>query len=155
MVWALRWPMAVFSCGICARKPFSIPSAPIESALRPLLLTRLVGHCLLSLLWLTSLLMRVQTLVPSCLAFSLSGRVLFAGYEDPTMYVRGLHVSACTRSQLLAFLCALCVRHVWDTQLATIASTFTHDNRVTSLALAPDGAALCTAGFDTSVRIWA
>ena len=65
-------------------------------------------------------------------AWSLSGRCLFAGYDD--------------------FNC-----HVWDTvkkekQLAALAG---HENRVSCIGVSTDGMALCTGSWDSYLKIWA
>lgn len=64
-------------------------------------------------------------------AFSKSGRFLFAGYDD--------------------FNC-----HVWDTlkgiKLFTLQG---HDNRVSCLGVATDGNALCTGSWDSFLKVWA
>ncbi|XP_041984781.1 guanine nucleotide-binding protein subunit beta-5 [Aricia agestis] len=63
--------------------------------------------------------------------WSLSGRLLFAGYSDYT---------ACA----------------WDALRATRASVLAgHEHRVSRVQLAPDGTALATASWDTTVRVWA
>lgn len=63
--------------------------------------------------------------------WSLSGRLLFAGYSDYT---------ACAWDALRgARLCVLCG----------------HEHRVTTARLSPDGTALCTASWDATLRIWA
>ncbi|GBP67670.1 Guanine nucleotide-binding protein subunit beta-5 [Eumeta japonica] len=63
--------------------------------------------------------------------FSLSGRLLFAGYSDYT---------ACVWDALRgARVCVLCG----------------HEHRVARVQLAPDGTALATASWDTTIRIWA
>jgi len=62
---------------------------------------------------------------------SLSGRYLFAGYDDFNCYV-------------------------WDTltgkQVACLAG---HDNRVSCLGVAQDGMALCTGSWDSFLKLWA
>jgi len=64
-------------------------------------------------------------------AFSHSGRIVFAGYDDHAVYG-------------------------WDVAKGTIAcSLFSHDNRVSCLGVAPNGSALCTGSWDTLIRIWA
>lgn len=64
-------------------------------------------------------------------AFSHSGRMLFAGYDD--------------------YSC-----NVWDTQLAVLTEQLLgHENRVSCLAVSPDGSALCTGSWDTTLRVWA
>ena len=63
------------------------------------------------------------------LGFSASGRIVFAGYDD-----------------------GQCIG--WDTLLRrpTVALTG-HENRVTSLGVAPDGNAVCTGSWDTVLRV--
>jgi len=64
-------------------------------------------------------------------AHSVSGRFLFAGYDDFNCYV-------------------------WDTltgkQLGVLAG---HDNRVSCLGVAHDGMALCTGSWDSFLKLWA
>jgi guanine nucleotide-binding protein G(I)/G(S)/G(T) subunit beta-1 len=64
-------------------------------------------------------------------AHSISGRFLFAGYDDFNCYV-------------------------WDTltgkQLGCLAG---HDNRVSCLGVAHDGMALCTGSWDSVLKVWA
>ena len=51
-----------------------------------------------------------------------------------------------------------CVR-IWDVltgeQCCDIPKTMQHTERVTSLAVAPDGEAFCSASWDSNLRIWA
>jgi len=64
-------------------------------------------------------------------AFSISGRFLFAGYDD--------------------FNC-----HVWDTLKGEkVYCLQGHDNRVSCLGVSSDGMALCTGSWDSLLRIWA
>jgi len=64
-------------------------------------------------------------------AFSQSGRYLFAGYDD--MNVR-----------------------VWDTLKASTVGTLSgHEQRVSCLGVTGDGMALCTGSWDQFLRIWA
>jgi guanine nucleotide-binding protein G(I)/G(S)/G(T) subunit beta-1 len=66
-------------------------------------------------------------------AFSRSGRILFAGYDDYN-----------------------CLG--WDTLGATDKSAYQlqgHENRVSCLGVAPSGEALCTGSWDTFLKIWA
>lgn len=64
-------------------------------------------------------------------AFSISGRFLFAGYDD--------------------FNC-----NVWDTLKGERVFTLQgHDNRVSCLGVSSDGMALCTGSWDSLLRIWA
>ncbi|KAK5935004.1 hypothetical protein CgunFtcFv8_020405 [Champsocephalus gunnari] len=66
----------------------------------------------------------------STLDFSLSGRLLFAGYNDYTI-------------------------NVWDVLKGTRASIlFGHENRVSRVRVSPDGTALCSASWDNTLRIW-
>ncbi|XP_064840600.1 guanine nucleotide-binding protein subunit beta-5b-like [Oncorhynchus masou masou] len=63
--------------------------------------------------------------------FSLSGRLLFAGYNDYTI-------------------------NVWDVLKGTrVAILFGHENRVSSLRVSPDGTAFCSGSWDNTLRIWA
>ncbi|XP_049574666.1 guanine nucleotide-binding protein subunit beta-5b isoform X2 [Syngnathus scovelli] len=63
--------------------------------------------------------------------FSLSGRLLFAGYNDYTI-------------------------NVWDVLKGNRISTmYGHENRVSRVRLSPDGTALCSASWDNTLRIWA
>ncbi|XP_023336379.1 LOW QUALITY PROTEIN: guanine nucleotide-binding protein subunit beta-5-like [Eurytemora carolleeae] len=72
--------------------------------------------------------------------FSMSGRLLFAGYNDYTV-------------------------NLWDTlKCERIAVLYGHENRVTSLKVlllyyiiqvSPDGTAIGTASWDSTIRIWA
>ena len=62
-------------------------------------------------------------------AFSLSGRYLFAGYDD-------FHV------------------HVWDTIKGTSVGTLSgHEQRVSCLGVSNDGMALCTGSWDQYLRV--
>jgi len=64
-------------------------------------------------------------------AFSLTGKFLFAGYDDYTCCV-------------------------WDTALGAVVNTLKgHDNRVSCLGTTKDGKALCTGSWDTLLKIWA
>jgi len=64
-------------------------------------------------------------------AFSRTGKMLFAGYDDYNCYV-------------------------WDTQLGTLVDQLIgHDNRVSCLGVSSDGKALCTGSWDTLLKIWA
>ncbi|KAG7482952.1 guanine nucleotide-binding subunit beta-5b-like [Solea senegalensis] len=67
----------------------------------------------------------------SSVDFSMSGRLLFAGYNDYTI-------------------------NVWDVLKGTRASIlFGHENRVSKVRVSPDGTALCSASWDNTLRIWA
>jgi len=64
-------------------------------------------------------------------AFSKSGQVLFAGYDDYNCYA-------------------------WDTCRGELVDQLMgHENRVSSLGVSPDGKALCTGSWDTLLKIWA
>ncbi|KAL1918513.1 uncharacterized protein VTP21DRAFT_3173 [Calcarisporiella thermophila] len=68
--------------------------------------------------------------ITSC-AFSLSGRLLFAGYDN--------------------FDC-----NVWDTLRGDRVGVLQgHENRVSCLGVAADGMALCTGSWDSTLRVWA
>ena len=66
-------------------------------------------------------------------AFSLSGRILFAGYDDYNCYVWDTISPAPT--------------HVWQIP--------GHENRVSCLGVNSTGEALCTGSWDTLLKIWA
>jgi len=64
-------------------------------------------------------------------AFSISGRLLFAGYDD--------------------FNC-----NVWDTLKGERVGVLTgHENRVSCLGVSVDGMALCTGSWDSTLKVWA
>ncbi|KAI9474003.1 MAG: WD40-repeat-containing domain protein [Benjaminiella poitrasii] len=64
-------------------------------------------------------------------AFSASGRLLFAGYDDFSSYV-------------------------WDTLRGERVGVLTgHENRVSCLGVSKDGMALCTGSWDSYLKIWA
>ncbi|XP_054159021.1 guanine nucleotide-binding protein subunit beta-5-like isoform X2 [Oppia nitens] len=63
--------------------------------------------------------------------FSISGRLLFAGYNDYTV-------------------------NVWDTlKCCRLCILYGHENRVTSVKTSPDGTALSTCSWDFNLRVWA
>lgn len=63
--------------------------------------------------------------------FSGSGRLLFAGYNDYTV-------------------------NLWDTlKCERITVLYGHENRVSALKVSPDGTAIGTGSWDTTIRIWA
>ncbi|KAA3454002.1 guanine nucleotide-binding protein subunit beta-2-like [Gossypium australe] len=69
------------------------------------------------------------------IAFSISGRLLFAGYSNGDCYV-------------------------WDTLLARVVLNLgsvqnSHENRISCLGLSADGSSLCTGSWDTNLKIWA
>ncbi|XP_061880439.1 guanine nucleotide-binding protein subunit beta-5b-like [Entelurus aequoreus] len=67
----------------------------------------------------------------SSVDFSLSGRLLFAGYNDYTI-------------------------NVWDVLKGSrIAALFGHENRISRVRVSPDGTALCSASWDNTLRVWA
>ncbi|KAJ3514249.1 hypothetical protein NLJ89_g2481 [Agrocybe chaxingu] len=64
-------------------------------------------------------------------AFSISGRVLFGGYDDWTC-------------------------NAWDTLKGDRVGVLTgHENRVSSLGISADGMALCTGSWDSTLKVWA
>jgi len=72
---------------------------------------------------------RIQCGITS-VAFSVSGRYLFGGYED-------------------------CHVNVWDTLKGTrLLSLAGHDNRVSCLGVSCDGKALATGSWDSTLRVW-
>jgi guanine nucleotide-binding protein G(I)/G(S)/G(T) subunit beta-1 len=69
------------------------------------------------------------------IAFSISGRLLIAGYTNGDCYV-------------------------WDTLLAKVVLNLgslqnSHEGRISCLGLSADGSALCTGSWDTNLKIWA
>lgn len=69
------------------------------------------------------------------IAFSISGRLLFAGYANGDCYV-------------------------WDTLLAQVVLNLgslhnSHEGRISCLGLSADGSALCTGSWDSNLKIWA
>jgi len=63
--------------------------------------------------------------------FSISGRILFGGYNDYAI-------------------------NMWDTLKShRIAMLYGHENRVSSLKVSPDGTAFATGSWDYSLKIWA
>ena len=61
--------------------------------------------------------------------FSISGRILFAGYNDYTV-------------------------NVWDTlKCSRITMLYGHENRVSCLKVSPDGTAICTGSWDFTLRV--
>lgn len=63
--------------------------------------------------------------------FSISGRILFAGYNDYAV-------------------------NMWDTLRShRIAMLYGHENRVSCLKVSPDGTAIATGSWDYSLKIWA
>ncbi|KAK6179230.1 guanine nucleotide-binding protein subunit beta-5 [Patella vulgata] len=63
--------------------------------------------------------------------FSVSGRLLFGGYNDYTI-------------------------NLWDVLKGTrLSILYGHENRVSCLGVSPDGTALCTGSWDYTLRIWA
>ncbi len=64
-------------------------------------------------------------------SFSISGRLLFAGYDNHEC-------------------------NVWDTFKAERVGTLTgHENRVSCLGVSADGYSLCTGSWDSTLKIWA
>uniref|UniRef100_A0A0C9QSG6 TSA: Wollemia nobilis Ref_Wollemi_Transcript_11855_1801 transcribed RNA sequence n=1 Tax=Wollemia nobilis TaxID=56998 RepID=A0A0C9QSG6_9CONI len=68
-------------------------------------------------------------------AFSFSGRLLFAGYSNGACYV-------------------------WDTLMAKVVLNLgdlqnTHAGRISCLGLSADGSALCTGSWDKTLKVWA
>ncbi|GFP82413.1 guanine nucleotide-binding protein subunit beta [Phtheirospermum japonicum] len=69
------------------------------------------------------------------IAFSILGRLLFAGYTNGDCYV-------------------------WDTLLAQVVLNLgslqnSHDDSISCLGLSADGSTLCTGSWDTNLKIWA
>ncbi|MQM06988.1 hypothetical protein Taro_039822 [Colocasia esculenta] len=71
----------------------------------------------------------------TCIAFSISGRLLFVGYSNGDCYV-------------------------WDTLVARVVLNLgtvqnSHEGRISCLGLSADGSALCTGSWDRNLKIWA
>lgn len=63
--------------------------------------------------------------------FSVSGRLLFAGYNDYTV-------------------------NIWDTlKQQRICLLYGHENKVSCTRVSPDGTALATGSWDCTLRVWA
>ncbi|CAC5406518.1 guanine nucleotide-binding protein subunit beta-5-like [Mytilus californianus] len=63
--------------------------------------------------------------------FSVSGRLLFGGYNDYTV-------------------------NIWDVLKGNrVSILYAHENRVSCLGVSPDGTALCTGSWDYTLKIWA
>jgi len=76
---------------------------------------------------------RKDSVIFACNAvdFSLSGRLLFGGYNDYVV-------------------------NVWDVLKCTrVALLYGHENRVSCLGVSPDGTALCTGSWDFNLKVWA
>jgi WD domain, G-beta repeat len=79
-------------------------------------------------------------------AFSVSGRLLFAGYDDYECKVRTSHHPHSLK--LIAN-----VLKVWDTLRGDkVGSLSGHENRVSCLGVSNDGISLCTGSWDSLVR---
>lgn len=80
-------------------------------------------------------------------AFSVSGRLLFAGYDDFECKVRYCYL------WLLEHICLFFVQ-VWDTLRGDkVGSLSGHENRVSCLGVSNDGISLCTGSWDSLVCI--
>ncbi|EFJ31057.1 hypothetical protein SELMODRAFT_440157 [Selaginella moellendorffii] len=81
------------------------------------------------------------TQIVTSIAFSHSGRILFAGYGNPT----GVQNVAPTRCLL------------WDVLTATELHDIgeSHSRQVSCLGVAADGTALCTGSWDHTLKVWA
>ncbi|KAL5004094.1 hypothetical protein ScPMuIL_017550 [Solemya velum] len=76
---------------------------------------------------------RKESIIFGCNAvdFSISGRLLFGGYNDYTV-------------------------NIWDVLKGNrISILYAHENRVSCLGVSPDGTALCTGSWDYMLKIWA
>jgi len=67
----------------------------------------------------------------TCVSFSRTGRLLFASYDESSV-------------------------HIWDTLRGDKLSQLDgHEERVAAVQVSPDGQALATASWDTTMKIWA
>lgn len=79
-------------------------------------------------------------------AFSVSGRLLFAGYDDFECKVRFMHVLLST--------CDIDIIQVWDVLRGERVGTLQgHDNRVSCLGVSNDALSLCTGSWDSMVSL--
>ncbi|KAH3837583.1 guanine nucleotide-binding protein subunit beta-5a-like isoform X1 [Dreissena polymorpha] len=76
---------------------------------------------------------KMESIIFGCnsVDFSISGRLLFGGYNDHTV-------------------------NVWDVLKGNrVTKLYAHENRVSCLGISPDGTALCTGSWDNTLKIWA
>lgn len=79
-------------------------------------------------------------------ATSVSGRLLFAGYDD-------FECKVCLAALTLAPSTYTNVSQVWDvTRGEKVGSLVGHENRVSCLGVSNDGISLCTGSWDSLVR---
>ncbi|EAU37014.1 guanine nucleotide-binding protein beta subunit [Aspergillus terreus NIH2624] len=85
-------------------------------------------------------------------AFSVSGRLLFAGYDDFECKVSDGHLH-----NLFRYLDSrLTTRQVWDVLRGDkVGSLSGHENRVSCLGVSNDGISLCTGSWDSLLKVWA
>ena len=78
-------------------------------------------------------------------SFSRSGRLLFAGYED----------AQCLGWDVLTGCPATSASTTTTNSCKPVYRLAGHESRVSCLAVAPNGEALCTGSWDSTLRIWA
>ena len=82
--------------------------------------------------------------------FSVSGRLLFAGLLEVKHWFASDKYANCTTGYNDYTV------NLWDTlKCERITVLYGHENRVSSLKVSPDGTAIGTASWDTTIRIWA
>lgn len=87
------------------------------------------------------------------MAFSVSGRLLFAGYDDFECKVRLIYQPQELSKEQIAEQ-YLTVFQVWDTLRGEkVGSLNGHENRVSCLGVSNDGISLCTGSWDSFVSL--
>ena len=82
--------------------------------------------------------------------FSVSGRLLFAGSLEVSNWIASYKYA-----NIMSGYNDYTV-NLWDTlKCERITVLYGHENRVSSLKVSPDGTAIGTASWDTTIRIWA
>ena len=86
--------------------------------------------------------------------FSVSGRLLFAGLLEVKRWFASNNYTY-TYANIMTGYNDYTV-NLWDTlKCERITVLYGHENRVSSLKVSPDGTAIGTASWDTTIRIWA
>lgn len=77
----------------------------------------------------------------------MSGRLLFCGSDD-----NSVHMWDTLKNQHNGICCFIVIKYKNANFAGTLAG---HENRITSLSVAPSGIALTTCSWDQHVRVWA
>lgn len=87
-------------------------------------------------------------------AFSASGRILFAGYDDNNCNVWDtLKVSSALSLAIRFFVCTLTYSAAFTLQGERVGVLTGHENRVSCLGVSQDGMALCTGSWDSLLKV--